>query len=169
MNIMLLGFIQFVLYLAAMGAFIAMIIILLLSLIEGAQAMSSRQWATATGMIVSGHVASERDEQDSKQTRIVFRPVVSYTYFVKGEQFVSDRIHFGPPRRLADREAGEKEIAAYPAGAPVNVYYNPEKPSEAVLKRESPAATRLSRLALAVIGGGIFSCIIGILLPQWVG
>jgi hypothetical protein len=166
---MALGFIQFVLFLAAMGAFIAMIIILLLSLIEGAQAMSSREWASTTGMIVRGHVASQRDEEDNKQTRIVYRPVVSYTYFVKGEQYVSDRIHFGPPRRLKDRAAGEKELAAYPEGATVTVYYNPEKPSDAVLKRESPGAARLSRIALAVIGGGILSCLIAVLLPQWVG
>ena len=45
MSVVVIGFFQFVLLLGAMGAFIAMIIILLLALVEGAQALGARQWA----------------------------------------------------------------------------------------------------------------------------
>jgi hypothetical protein len=68
---------------------------------------------------------------------------------------------------LADRTNAEKELATYFPGAPVTVYYNPDKPPDAVLKRESPTAIRMGRIALAVVGGGVLACLVVVLLPRW--
>lgn len=166
MNVVLVGFFQFVLLLAAMGAFFAMMIILLLSLVEGGQALAARQWSSSNGAIVDVRVSSDFDNQDTKIVKILYRPVVSYTYFVHGKQYVGNRIYFGSPPKYGDHASAEKASAAYRIGAPVTVYYNPQAPADVVLKRESPAAVRLGRIALAVIGGGIFSFVVAVLITQ---
>jgi hypothetical protein len=167
MSVVVIGFFQFVLLLGAMGAFIAMIIILLLALVEGAQALGARQWAGTSGAIVDVHITSALDEQDPKQVKILYRPVVSYIYFVKGKQYVGDRIAFGSPQKYPERAAAEKVAGSFNASVPVTVYYNPQAPTDAVLKRESPAAGRLGRIAVAVIGAGIFSFIAALFINQW--
>lgn len=162
MSVLGVAFFQFILCLAAMGAFIAMMIILLLALIEGGQALGARQWASTNGAIVDVHIASERDDHDPKQVKMLYRPTVSYTYFVKGKQFVGNRIHFGAPSKYGEKGPAEKAAALYSAGAPTTVFYDPEAPDSAVLKRESPAAGRLGKIALAVIGGGVLALVVAV-------
>lgn len=63
-------------------------------------------------------------------------PLVTYEYTVEGVNYRGSKINF------AEKISGE-DIAPmlnnYPEGKIVPVYYNPAKPSEAVLERELPS------------------------------
>jgi hypothetical protein len=168
MNPLLLGFTEFLLLLAATGAFIAMIVILLLALIQNGSAMAARDWTSTDGVIVKSFISSERDDDDPKGLAVIYAPNVSYTYFAQGVQMVAHKIHFGSPIKHTARNSAEKKLAKYPVGAAVTVYYNPEVPSDAVLERTSPQAGRFGWLAVAVLVGGLVACAFAFLLPGWV-
>lgn len=55
-----------------------------------------------------------------------------------------------------------KVVERYPAGAQVMVYYNPEKPSEALLERGMPGIIKLLWIILIVLD--IFLCGLGAVL-----
>lgn len=168
MNPVTLGFIQFVLLLAGVGACIAVLIILLLAMIQAAPASSSRSWASTLGIIIASFVAYERDAQDPKGLKAYYVPNVVYEYIAGGERQNARRIHFGAPSRMVHKSAAENKLANYPVGAQVNVFYNPDKPDDAVLERQAPEARRFGLVAVGVLASGLVACALAFLLPGWV-
>lgn len=162
-----LAFLQFVFLLLGTGALIVMMILLVIALMQAAPAMSAREWASANGMIVKAYVSSAQDDENPKSTKLWYVPHVSYTYFAQGTQFVAQRIYFGAPKKSGERSSAEKELVPYPVGALVTVYYNPEQPASAVLRRQAPNATKLLWIALGILLLGIFFCGSAFLLPTW--
>jgi len=76
-----------------------------------------------------------------------------YRYEFGGSSHVGERIR-RIPVRSAHRDKAERWVARYPSGRRVQIYVNPEKPSEAVLKRDSQAALYAIWFpALFVVGG----------------
>lgn len=76
-----------------------------------------------------------------------FHPSISYTYEVGGQQYQGHRITWSP----ADSEykstvKAKAQLAKYPVGKPVTVYYNPEAPGEAVLSRGQGSGSWVSEL-----------------------
>ena len=71
---------------------------------------------------------------DRPSTR--FAPQIAYEYVVDGRTYRSEHVAFGKVFwSLAPRRAAAK-VARYPAGAQVTVYFNPQRPEEAVLERD---------------------------------
>jgi len=130
------------------------------------KAQASQAWPTAAGAVISSEVKVERNTSSmdgEMQETVSYRPVVSYRYAVGGVEHIGSRIAFGP----ASYTKGSAETIAemYPAGASVSVFYNPEKPEDAVLERKAGGSTLLT------IGGIVFllvgvslSCLTVILL-----
>ena len=169
MDPMQVGFVQFLLLLLGMGMGIMMFVILLLALIQSAPAMSAREWASADGIVVQSFISTEHDDEDAKASRIYYVPNVAYTYFAQDIQQLGTRIHFGAHKKNTVREGAEKDLSAYPVGARVTVYYDPERPNNSVLKREAPAAGRLGLVALGVMFVCIVAFAAAFLLPNLVG
>lgn len=88
--------------------------IFLRTLWEAFDALESRKWPTTSGVIVAG---SEGDR--------LYRAKVAYRFTVAGQEITGDRTCFGAVQR-----AGAK----CQPGAAVTVFYNPDKPREAVLE-----------------------------------
>lgn len=63
-------------------------------------------------------------------------PVVAYTYTVNGQTYQSRK---RAPGGEVGGTGARKVVAKYPAGAQVVVFYDPQKPSEAVIERKAPA------------------------------
>ncbi|MBI4671491.1 MAG: DUF3592 domain-containing protein [Chloroflexi bacterium] len=168
MNPLLLALVQFLLLLAGVGALIAMLILFLLSLIQGGSATGSRNWASAPGTIIASYLAYERDPQDPQGLKAYYVPNVVFEYAAQGQLQSASRIHFGAPSKLARKRAAEHKLANYPVAARVTVYYNPDAPQDAVLERESPHARRIGLVALGVLAGGVVAFALAFLLPGWV-
>ncbi len=168
MNPVTLGLAQFVLLLAGVGAMIAVLIILLLAMIQAAPASNSREWMSTLGTIIASFIAYERDAQDPQGLKAYYVPNVAYEYTVRGKRQSARRIHFGAPSRMAQKSAAENALAKYPVGARVDVFYNPDKPDDAVLERQAPEARRFGLVALGVLASGLVACALAFLLPGWV-
>jgi hypothetical protein len=64
---------------------------------------------------------------------------VQYRYVTEGVTIIGSRIAHVERGYDSHRKA-EAELALYPVDSPVVVYFNPQKPSEAVLVRKAPGA-----------------------------
>jgi hypothetical protein len=93
----------------------------------------SKRWPTAKGTI-----RESRIEEGTGGRRGYFVLIVLYTYLVKGREYKSDRLYFYDYQSKHWRHYVEKDLLLYPVGKIVTVYYNPRKPSDAVLDRNIP-------------------------------
>jgi hypothetical protein len=78
-----------------------------------------------------------------------FRPRLTYSYQVRDQWYIGDRIQYGSPREFAFPSWARGWISKnYPEGTTVMVAYNPNRPGQAVLRPGVPAWT----YGLAAIG-----------------
>ncbi|HOT27176.1 MAG TPA: DUF3592 domain-containing protein [Candidatus Ozemobacteraceae bacterium] len=92
-------------------------------------------WPSAPGTIVKSWVG-ERSEWKDDHTYQLYSPHVRYVYRVgtasqpyEGEEISSLQTSSG------DRKWAESVVASYAVGTRVTVYYNPDRPQEALLER----------------------------------
>ncbi len=114
-----------------------------------ARARASRRWPTAPGVVQS-------DEVERRQTSyfMFYKLTLSYRYEVGGTSYEGDRVQFGPAR-VAERELIERLETKYPPGAQVNVHYDPNDPSTAVLETSDEMAQQ-NRWRIWFFFGGPF-------------
>jgi hypothetical protein len=86
-------------------------------------------------------------------------PLVQYAYQVMGQPYEGGKVMPGPD---VGGSGAHKVVARYPAGAQVMVYYNPEKPSEALLERSVPGFIRIFWVILIILD--VFLCGLAVVL-----
>jgi hypothetical protein len=95
------------------------------------------QWQTTDGTVLHSRVF-DASIQNSEGVQPRFIPEVTFEYTVDGQRWTSNRLsnlydHYQLPTTV------EKIIQHYPAGTSVNVRYDPQNPSNAILTYQSPA------------------------------
>jgi hypothetical protein len=122
---------------------------------QASRAMDSRRWPSTRGTVIRSYVHEAKTHgQETKTT--AFYPRVIYHYSVLGDRYTADRIAFGGVPS-GSRAGAKKVVDRYPAGTTVTVYYDPNKPSLAVLE------AGYGNMAYAVTGMGVL-LLIGSLL-----
>ena len=111
----------------------------------------SQDWPEVKGRILS----SESVREDTGEG-VLYRAEVKYEYVADGVRYEASRIRFGASPRSQDR--ADKDANAYPKGAEVYVYFNPDKPDVCVLEPGvKPGFSVLGFVVgIALFGGGIF-------------
>ena len=120
------------------------------------RAKETESWPTVPGTVLSSEViTSQRYDSDAPgHQRTTYTPSVNYQYSVMGQVYTSKRISFG--EKNAGRKKCNEIVARYPAGSPVNVRYNPEKPDEAVLESSARGSTGNIILGIVFFALAIF-------------
>ena len=115
------------------------------------QSNAASAWPSVPGRVTAAslHTSTNYDQDNSPSTS--YQPVVEYDYTVMGAAYHASRVAFGA--NSFGKGQAEAILAKYPLDAPVTVYYNPEKPGEAVLEQSAKGTT------LFLIVGGIFALI----------
>lgn len=116
------------------------------------KAKASETWPRTKGRINFTDVrVDEYEDEDSSKIRYI--PVVRYEYHVGGENYESKRISFGSEPSFVIRKKALQFLEVYPEGQEVDVFYNPEKPKEAVLvqKIRSMTAALIVGIVLVVL------------------
>lgn len=110
------------------------------SIIDGRNSKASLQWLSVPGTVVFSRMVEFPCGESTGS-----RPEVRYSYMVNGQACQSSRVKFG--------NANSQEILAkYPLSNPVQVFFDPHKPSSAVL--ETGGSTRT--ILFAGIGTLVF-------------
>lgn len=130
----------------------------------------ARQLAGArstTGIILAPSIELERStDSDRRTTTTHYVPQMAYSYKVGGERFVSDRIYPGDmlirSSTEENRSHAEQLVREYAPGTPVTVWYLPDEPGTAFLKRERRVVNGL----FCLVGGILSAAGAGLLLPQ---
>ena len=82
-------------------------------------------------------------------TSISYTPKVEYTYDVGDQVFTGEKLSFGFTTRYGNQTKAEAQLAHYPEGSQVTVYYDPSNPEEAVLERKPTGTSTM--LVLGII------------------
>lgn len=105
-------------------------------------AISSKNWPTVEGIIVSSNVAGDADG---------YYPDISFSYNIDGVDYTSTA--FNPneliARSMMGKKAAERKIRTFPRGTPIKVYYKPNDPKKAII---DPGITLNSMFFLAGAG-----------------
>ncbi len=117
-----------------------------------AEVSAARRWPATTGKILSSGIAARRKPSQPRGDSVANYPEVVYEYRVGGRRYRGERVSIG---EAAGNFGVEETLARYPAGAAVQVYYNPANPAEAVLERELPPqfARGITYASLIFLGG----------------
>ena len=100
---------------------------------------ASMSWQQVTGTIIGGSIEKSRNSSSDDGYRYSYTPTVQYRYVAEGVTMIGSRIaHVASS--YSSHATAAAELALYPVDSSVVVYFNPQKPSEAVLVRKAPGA-----------------------------
>jgi hypothetical protein len=98
--------------------------------------MASKTWPTANGVIIQSeieeHTRTSSDDPEKEET-FISTPKIVYEYRVDGNRFKGTQIALSSPSGNP-----QQLVARYPKGKSLPVYYNPDKPQQAVLVPGGP-------------------------------
>jgi hypothetical protein len=124
------------------------LIIVIAALRSRKQAETSQAWPGTQGRVIESRVESHTSTDSDGHHNTDYKAIVRYTYSVMGQEYSANRVAFGA--RSSNRNAASEVVNRYPLDQQVTVYYDPDKPGQAVLERVS--------------GSGMLQIVIGILL-----
>jgi hypothetical protein len=122
-------------------------ILIRMSVTIGRKAKASLQWTSVPGTIVVSEMVEDKVGENASS-----QPLITYSYVVNAQAFRSSRVGFVSSK-------SSKVVAKYPRGNPVEVFFDPQAPSSAVL--EKGGSTRfMVFLGVALIVGGLIGVLV---------
>lgn len=112
---------------------------------------ASAQWPSVPGVIVHSE-AKRRLTAPGAPIRDshMYHPLIRYRYEVGGQSYENDVVELGGRLRRTRRRM-QQQVAQYPRGAEVAVYYDPRDPARACLLREGPGGW------MKIVAGAVFA------------
>ncbi len=111
-------------------------VLILAVVVKMREVKAAQTWQTTRGKITRSEVRSKQvDDTTREGKKTVNYPAVTYEFTVNGRRCTGERISLAEIIPASDIEP---TLERYPVGAEVTVYYNPQKPSQALLERELP-------------------------------
>jgi hypothetical protein len=92
------------------------------------KAQEALSWPTASGKILSSALRHEKGGEISG-----YEPEILYKYQAYGVHHIADVIQFGGIP-LSPKKEAQRIVEQYPIGREITVYFNPNKPAQAVLE-----------------------------------
>lgn len=96
---------------------------------------ASQTWPAAGGVITKAWIEENQDTDEEGYTSTTYTPKWEYQYEVGQETYNSSRISFGGVSGYGRRKKAEEELSRFLINSQVRVYFDPAKPSDAVLVR----------------------------------
>jgi hypothetical protein len=119
----------------------------------------TRSYTRTRGRVVRAEV--EELPRPSEEGGTKFRPVVRYAFEARGRAYESERVAVGAPTGpdAQDAQDARRLVDRYPAGAEVDVWFDPRDPGRSVLEQGVPTSQIVVAvvLGLALVGLGTFA------------
>jgi hypothetical protein len=131
-------------------AFAVGVVLYIVQFRQGLRADASKKWPKAAGTVIASAL------EPSPEHKRRYRAAVRYRYRVGGKEYQADRVFWGGNE--GRRRHMESVVAAYPAGADVPVYYDPQNPAEAVIDPTQHTGSRATVVyAMGMVSLGLFA------------
>ena len=127
--------------------------VLFTSLRSRRQAETSQSWQGTRGRITESRLDTRTTITDGIEST-AYQAVVVYAYTVMGQEYTGKQVAFGV--HSATRKAASAVLERYPLDRQVTVYYDPQKPGQAVLERVSTSGLLHIVIGLLLIFTGIY-------------
>lgn len=101
------------------------------------KAEESSRWPTVVGSISEAFIQENRNRDSDGYTTTTYIPKINYQYQIGGQIFTGNRFTFGFEKSYGSKKKAQEALTAYPVGGQINVFYNPQKPEEAVLEQKA--------------------------------
>lgn len=121
---------------------------------------ATSHWSRVTGTIVSSSVDTVEMRPSFNpahiwRIRTLYRSRTCYAYTVAGVTYESDRTSFGAQSYASFRLFAKHGVAQFAAGQPVDVFYNPDAPEQAVLTPGTPGEFMVWLTAATSLAGAL--------------
>ncbi len=114
-----------------MSPFVIIVLVLILVMARSVyKARASARWPATSGRVLSARVSARGDLHGST----MYEPNVWYEYDVGGQAYRCSEISYGGRAAASSPDWAEQIVTRFPAGAEVEVFYNPARPEEAILE-----------------------------------
>jgi len=123
-------------------------------------AQARRGWPSVRGAVTGGRIRQKTSGVGDEES-VTFVPVVEFQYEIGSKTYTAS----GPgliETGYGSRSRAEKVLARYPAGAAVEVHYNPAKPAQAFLEFSSTLAWIMLGVGLAILAVAVVLGIYGV-------
>jgi hypothetical protein len=88
----------------------------------------AQNYAATTGVVTHSAVERQSDSEGSN----TYSPNIKYKYAVAGKEYSGNRYRFG--QDSSNDHSAQRIVTEHPVGKQVSVYYDPDRPSEALLR-----------------------------------
>lgn len=130
------------------------------------KASESLSWSETTGTVVKSSIRVEdsvfSSDDNQGESQPMYSADINYTYQVGSMLHTSDRLSFSGKSSYSKREKAEEFTSRYPEGSRPPVFYNPNKPHEAVLDRSAKGSCIFFWAGTAFLSIGVIALIVGI-------
>lgn len=131
--------------------------------------LAARAWPKVMGRVIDTRMVEVRRH---RRWSVLYQPTITYEYEIGGLPYRSERMGFGDSDFLGDaiyqdRWAAEEVLARHKPGTPIEVRYDPNDPSRAVLRtgiNKGHVATAAFGVLLIAIGVG---CLLNTQFKWW--
>jgi len=98
------------------------------------KAAKSKNWPFIKGFIISSEVIELHDSTEKGKYASTYRNKILFKYKVNEKEFLSSNLFWGS--KISDSSLDDKKEYAskYTEGMEVDIYYNPDKPHQAVIE-----------------------------------
>jgi hypothetical protein len=128
----------FISVIVALPFLIIALIFLFLWIRARRQVGGARNWPSTTGRVISSEMEARRSHSSEGGYSTSYYAVVLYEYMVDGKRYQSNRLTLGTPIGTSFTGRVQKKLQEYPVGNRVQVFYDPDDPTEAVLEVKAP-------------------------------
>lgn len=140
--------------------FLIGLIFLIIGLVAAKRAKTAQSWPVIPGVVLSSTVVQHESTDSDGGSSVSYEPKVEYQYNVMGQTYTAKRIAYGA--NSFDYKKASEIASRYPAGAQVNVHYNPDKAKDATLEA-SATGGKLFTIFGAIMGAaGLVTMIVSL-------
>jgi hypothetical protein len=112
------------------------VVLFLVGFFQMKKSRASGSWPSTVGTVQKAEIYSDWDGDPESTSALAIR--VEYQFQASGREWTGTRIRFDQIRYASTRQA-QKALGNYPVGGPVQVYFDPQNPSECVLEKKNSA------------------------------
>ncbi|BBB32603.1 hypothetical protein TTHT_1065 [Thermotomaculum hydrothermale] len=117
---------------------------------------ASKKWPSVSGTITESKLITKREwDKKKKKYNNTYSYKIRYQYSVNNTDYEGNRVSFG--RFTSNSKYVVKsKLKEYPVNKKVNVFYNPEKPNEAVLETKAGLGLYIALIVAVMFLFGAF-------------